>query len=84
VIWKQLCKRQQSQSTYKSNSGDYELQKEMLNMAHKKTNDGTFIFGCNTELLDQARKLATDNCMSLAAFVRQSIYRNIMTYGRDQ
>lgn len=44
--------------------------------------DKAFVFMCDETLLDAARKTASENCLSVASFIRQSVKRNISAYER--
>jgi len=45
-----------------------------------RRHDRPFLFLANIELLDQARRAAAENQMSVATFIRQAVKRNVTAY----
>lgn len=54
---------------------------EVRNRASKRY-DKAFVFMCDQSLLDAVREIATENRLSIASFIRQSVKRNISAYER--
>ncbi len=45
-------------------------------------NDSVFLFKCSTDLLTEARSVAAENQLSVSAFIRQAVKRNLNAYER--